>query len=596
MLKLEVISYRGSAPPRPISAQFDKTGGGIGRGDTNTLVLADAERFISRTHAKIAFLAGGYTIDDRGTSTPVILNGRALGKGGAAPLRDGDEIGIGEYVLRVMLPESASPVASHNGASGGGPVKDDPLALYGGAGSADPFADLIPAQSASKSKSTESRVPPISDNPFAAPAALPQRGVIPADFDPFADFGLPAAKNSDTADLLGKPGSGSDFSLANENIDDLFGLTSGFKHDVLEPGGTSGQAQNGVGFDIAPSLDPMAPFNEKVVSARGTSQRNDTPELYSSFSPPKGIPDRVGAPTQKREFAIPEESNEKMILSWNEVGSAGSEIKTLIIAPGGTESIPDRIGQKPHTRESLTATSKQAQENKSPQSPGLSSPSEASGRPERPSISPETSQLTAAATPEVFFKAFLEGAGVSDLNMPSGVTPQTMHMLGQIFRESIQGTLDLLLARAMTKREVRAELTMIVAKENNPLKFSPNVEAAIRHILAPQRGFMPPLDAMKDAYDDLRSHQIATMAGMRAALAGVLLRFTPERLEQRLTQRSVLDSVLPLNRKAKLWNLFSDLFEDISKEAEDDFHTLFGREFLRAYEAQIDQLQHGKPE
>ena len=107
---------------------------------------------------------------------------------------------------------------------------------------------------------------------------------------------------------------------------------------------------------------------------------------------------------------------------------------------------------------------------------------------------------------------------------------------------------------------------------------------------------MPPLDAMKDAYDDLRSHQIATMAGMRAALAGVLLRFTPERLEQRLTQRSVLDSVLPLNRKAKLWNLFSDLFEDISKEAEDDFHTLFGREFLRAYEAQIDQLQHGKPE
>ena len=78
---------------------------------------------------------------------------------------------------------------------------------------------------------------------------------------------------------------------------------------------------------------------------------------------------------------------------------------------------------------------------------------------------------------------------------------------------------------------------MIAVRENNPLKFSPTAEAALAHLLAPQgRGFMTPLRAVKDAYDDLRSHQLGFMAGMQAALSGVLARFNPKQLEKRLTQ------------------------------------------------------------
>jgi FHA domain-containing protein len=74
-------------------------------------------------------------------------------------------------------------------------------------------------------------------------------------------------------------------------------------------------------------------------------------------------------------------------------------------------------------------------------------------------------------------------------------------------------------------------------------------------------------------------------------LAGVLARFNPENLEQRLTQKTVLDSLLPMNRRAKLWDLFSEMYHEISREAEDDFHALFGKEFLRAYEEQVSRLQ-----
>jgi FHA domain-containing protein len=156
----------------------------------------------------------------------------------------------------------------------------------------------------------------------------------------------------------------------------------------------------------------------------------------------------------------------------------------------------------------------------------------------------------------------------------------------------VRGTLDLLLARALTKREVRAQATLIVARENNPLKFSPTVDAAFTNLLAPQgQGFMAPAAAMRDAYNDLRSHQFGFMAGMRAALEGVLSRFDPAQLEGRLTGKSMLASLVPSTRRARLWELYEQLYRDISKEAQDDFQTLFGKEFLRAYEAQIDKLE-----
>jgi FHA domain-containing protein len=167
-----------------------------------------------------------------------------------------------------------------------------------------------------------------------------------------------------------------------------------------------------------------------------------------------------------------------------------------------------------------------------------------------------------------------------------------MNLVGELLRESIRGTLDLLLARALTKREVRAQATVIVAKENNPLKFSPTVEAAFGHLLTPHgQGFMAPASAVRDAYNDLRSHQFGFMAGMRAALEGVLARFDPAQLEGRLTRKSVLGSLVPSTRRAKLWELYEQLYREISREAQDDFQTLFGKEFLRAYEAQIDKLE-----
>ncbi|SPB18046.1 FHA-family protein [Caballeronia novacaledonica] len=189
-------------------------------------------------------------------------------------------------------------------------------------------------------------------------------------------------------------------------------------------------------------------------------------------------------------------------------------------------------------------------------------------------------------------EAFLRGLNTHGVRIDA-LTPTLMQLIGELLREAARGTLELLAARAALKREMRTGATMIAASDNNPLKFSPNVEAALMHLLNPQmRGFMPPAVAFEDAYADLRAHQVGMVAGMRAALDGVFERFEPQRIEARLSGRSMLDGFLPgLNRRARCWDLFIEMYGQLSSEATEDFHTLFGRAFVAAYEAQIDELR-----
>jgi FHA domain-containing protein len=195
-----------------------------------------------------------------------------------------------------------------------------------------------------------------------------------------------------------------------------------------------------------------------------------------------------------------------------------------------------------------------------------------------------------ATDPEALWAAFCEGAGIS-LRPPQGLNPALMKIIGQVLAHSIDGTLKLVAVRAAAKQELRADVTMIQARNNNPLKFSPDAGAAIQQLLQPpMRGFMVGPAAVSEVMDDLLGHAIGTMAGMRAALEGVLARFEPSQLEGKLAGNSVLDAVLPMNRRAKLWELYLQHYQRIHDEAQDDFHDLFGKAFIAAYEEQLDRL------
>ncbi len=393
----------------------------------------------------------------------------------------------------------------------------------------------------------------------------------------------PAAESQDMLDLGFGP------SIPNQSIDELFGLTPEKNSEPFAPDSPLAAPRE---HSDKGSVDPFVALGvaSEKKSSEGQVQRDDVLELHGSFRPPEAKPDAAMRAVLPGEAQTGEASVTKpygMVLSWEnkESNQDSGEIKSVII---------------PSPRHDRRKADRRRRNGVQPIAPPQAVP-EAIVAPASANAAPKPSPVTAGDLPlapnpvpdrDELLRAFLDGAGVPDVIIPAGLTPQFMALLGHLLRESTQGTLDLLLARTLTKREVRAELTMIAPKENNPLKFSPTVEVALTHLLAPQgRGFLAPLQAMRDAHDDLRSHQFGFMAGMRAALAGVLERFDPAHLECRLTQKTVMDALLPINRKAKLWDLFAERYKDISREAEEDFHVLFGKEFLRAYEAQIAKLE-----
>jgi FHA domain-containing protein len=211
--------------------------------------------------------------------------------------------------------------------------------------------------------------------------------------------------------------------------------------------------------------------------------------------------------------------------------------------------------------------------------------------------SPARAAPPAATAPPASEDALLAALlrGLSDLrNPPAALTPELMELIGVLLREAVQGTLHLLLTRQEIKRELRAEMTMIAAQANNPLKFSPTVEVALAHLFGPGvRGFMPADAAMQDAFNDLRAHQFGVMTGMRAALAPLLARFDPAELEKKIVAKSALGGLFAAQKKARLWDQFVHSYGEIASEAEDDFHNVFGKAFVAAYEDQMTRLKSG---
>jgi type VI secretion system FHA domain protein len=209
--------------------------------------------------------------------------------------------------------------------------------------------------------------------------------------------------------------------------------------------------------------------------------------------------------------------------------------------------------------------------------------------PARPAA-PDPARAPAASDSEIL-QALLRGLGLPDLklNRPGLEVAETV---GALLREATAGTMDVLMARALTKKESRIDVTMLSVRANNPLKFFPNADAALTQMLTnAMAGYMPPLQAMSSAFDDVRAHELAVIAGMRAALSAVLGRFDPAQIESRLGLPTVMDKMFSSGRKARLWDRLVELYGEIARDADDDVQRLFGEKFSEAYEEQVARLR-----
>ena len=192
--------------------------------------------------------------------------------------------------------------------------------------------------------------------------------------------------------------------------------------------------------------------------------------------------------------------------------------------------------------------------------------------------------------------AFLQGAGIPEMTVGAGLTTELMETIGRLLAATIDGTYALIGSRALSKREVKADVTMVVVRNNNPLKFLPDSKAVLMQMLRKKMpGFMGPVEAAEDAFNDLAAHQKGTVAGMHGVIDAVLQRLDPGAIESRTTAPTFIEGLLPSQRSARMWEQSKTLFEQTSHEVHDDFQKYFGNAFVLAYEAEIERLRNAEP-
>jgi type VI secretion system FHA domain protein len=211
--------------------------------------------------------------------------------------------------------------------------------------------------------------------------------------------------------------------------------------------------------------------------------------------------------------------------------------------------------------------------------PSVPAPAATRPRPEHASTPPPTSDAQ--------LKALFDAAGIEGLD-PSTDAART---LGEILRISLGGVMEALRTRERMKDDLRMRGTSFKAADNNPLKFSANVDDAFHNLLVKHNpAYLQPTDAFEEAFRDVRDHQVAFMAAMRLAFESMLSQFDPQRMQDEF-DRQMKGSILGVPAKLRYWDLYRDKYGELSKDAEAGFRTLFGDAFARAYEEQLERLK-----
>ena len=193
---------------------------------------------------------------------------------------------------------------------------------------------------------------------------------------------------------------------------------------------------------------------------------------------------------------------------------------------------------------------------------------------------------------EVAPRASIEPVAVAPAPAPAPVAPtQTppaapaaSGTVDSLFMLVLEGVMDVLRARAELKNGFRMPATLIRRTENNPLKFAPTpAEAMARLLAAPNDAFLSGEAAIVDAMDDIRLHQVALLAGVRAAFDDLIGQFDPARFEDEGGRRSRF----AMGGGKGAWDRYRAHYAGLAADPEERFRRLFGDEFARTYEDQL---------
>lgn len=563
----------------PVFFELDRRGIDIGRDPYLDWTLPDTERFISGKHCEIHFRDGGYWVHDVSTNGTSV-NGQSGRLTEAHRLQNGDRLYIGQYIILAEL----------IGEDGGG---DGPAARVSAhtSISADPWGGVADAADAVDKRdfAAQSRV---DDGPSVAqgPGDLAEENIswgvedvvsTPAS-DADVDWTTPASTPSSGVDddfgwAVPSPGAGSadaspqdwrggaDETSASEPSEPLDTVESDpFAQSAVAPQTPIEQpAETPIASPDFSTVDPLPAESETDPTDAGESAQDEDPTRAEAVDPPSEEADPAFSTAEVPEPTPTPPAPEPPSPPLEEAPAPAPVAVAPPVAPP-TPDIASSAGD------------------------GLAGQWADGVQPEQPAPAPTAEPApTAAAGPAgSFVAAFERGAGMPAGSVAGRSDEVFAEELGELMKTVTQNLQAMLLARAETKSAMRSsERTMIGALENNPLKFSPSPEDAMRVMFGEKtRSYLDAAQTVEQSFGDLQKHQVQTFGAMQQALQALIDDLDPKSIAGATSKDGGLAGLVS-SRRAKFWDTYVERFTAKSARHErgmiDAFMILFAEMYDR---------------
>lgn len=182
----------------------------------------------------------------------------------------------------------------------------------------------------------------------------------------------------------------------------------------------------------------------------------------------------------------------------------------------------------------------------------------AAARQKPPPTAPAATAPESGSIETVNFVAQLaRAAGLPEEFFANRDASEVAEQLGAVLRINVESVMSLLQARTQAKQLTRSSSqTTIQAIENNPLKFSPTPEDAIRIMFGPPtQSYLDARGAFVQSFSDLKSHQLKTYMAMQHAVAKLISSIDPLAMARAMEAEGGSGSWLG-SSKGKLWDAF----------------------------------------
>lgn len=163
--------------------------------------------------------------------------------------------------------------------------------------------------------------------------------------------------------------------------------------------------------------------------------------------------------------------------------------------------------------------------------------------------------------------AFGRGLGLDLSHVPPARQAELLATAGQLIREFTLGLMGQLRAERQ-RAEGLGATPQLTARNPNPLEALESTDEALQRLLVePAQRFMGPVDAVRDAYQDLNANQAQHEAAVQAGLNHLLKQLAPAELAARF-DRSLGPQGLA-GDTTRYWPLYPDLHRAITQRRRD---------------------------